>query len=98
TLLQESLIERGLAEVAYLYGDYKYTARLETVQKMAKENKVGFWSEETEKVEKVSSKTKKKKEEKTFVQKLVDQLLAKVFDYIENLLDKIASWIENVLY
>ncbi len=44
-LLQETVIENGLAEVAYLYGDYKYTSRLESAEEIARENKVGMWSD-----------------------------------------------------
>ena len=47
-LLQEQIIDEGLAEVAYLYGDYKYTSILEKAEKSAKKNKVGMWSDETE--------------------------------------------------
>lgn len=44
TLLQKSLIENGLAEVAYLYGDYKYTSILEDSEELAKEKKLNIWS------------------------------------------------------
>lgn len=43
-LLQEQIVESGYAEVAYLYGNYKYTNKLNTAQKKAKENKIGIWS------------------------------------------------------
>jgi len=43
-LLQEKLVSRGLASVAYLYGDYKYTNRLEKAEQLAEENKVGIWN------------------------------------------------------
>lgn len=43
-LLQKKLIDNGLAEVKYLYGDYKYTSILEAAQEEAKENKVGIWN------------------------------------------------------
>ena len=45
-LLQEKLIEEGLAEVAYLYDDYKYTSDLEAKEMLAKTKKVGMWGEE----------------------------------------------------
>ena len=45
-LLQEKLIENGLAEVAYLYDDYKYTANLESKELIAKTKKIGIWGEE----------------------------------------------------
>lgn len=44
-LLQEKLIEEGLAEVAYLYGDYKYTSILEAKQVIAKTKQVGIWND-----------------------------------------------------
>ena len=45
-LLQSSIIENGLGEVDYLYGDYKYTDILKEKQNEAKENKLNIWSEE----------------------------------------------------
>ena len=47
-LLQEKIIQKGYAEVAYLYGDYKYTNKLEEALEVAKRNKVGMWCEYTE--------------------------------------------------
>ncbi len=43
-LLQEELIEKGYAKVAYLYGDYKYTNLLKKKEVEAKEKEVGVWS------------------------------------------------------
>lgn len=45
-LLQSSIIEKGLGEVAYLYGDYKYTDILQTKQLEAQNAKIGIWSSE----------------------------------------------------
>ena len=42
-LLQEILVKEGLAKVAYIYGDYKYTDLLYNAQNEAKKNKVGIW-------------------------------------------------------
>ncbi len=44
-LLQDNLIKEGLAEVAYLYGDYKYTSLLQEHETIAKLDKVGIWSD-----------------------------------------------------
>ena len=44
-LLQDMLIKEGLAEVKYLYGDYKYTEQLQKDEKIAQENKLNIWSE-----------------------------------------------------
>lgn len=97
-LLQNSLVEKGLAEVSYLYGDYKYTETIQETEKVAKEKEIGIWSNSTS-IKTTDDKDKKeeKHEKKGFVEKIVDDLLAKTFDYINELLDNIASYIENVL-
>lgn len=97
-LLQNSLVEKGLAEVSYLYGDYKYTETIQETQEVAKEKKIGIWSDTTlENTTDNKDKKEEVKEEKGFVEKIVDDLLAKVLDYINELLDNIASYIENML-
>ena len=45
-LLQKKLVENGYAEVAYLYGDYKYTKELQTVQEKASAKEIGIWNED----------------------------------------------------
>lgn len=44
TLLQDEIIKEGLAEVAYLYDDYKYTSILKQSEDIAKNNKINIWS------------------------------------------------------
>lgn len=44
-LLQNLIIENGLAEVSYLYDDYEYTTILQASELLAKTNKVGMWEE-----------------------------------------------------
>lgn len=44
-LLQGKLVENGLAKVAYLYGDYKYTDKLQSLENSAKKNKLGVWGD-----------------------------------------------------
>lgn len=48
-LLQEKIIENGLGEIAYLYGDYIYSDNLEVAQDRAKNNHLGMWSNIEEK-------------------------------------------------
>lgn len=43
-LLQDLIIKEGLGEVAYLYGDYKYTNLLQKSQLEAQEKKINIWS------------------------------------------------------
>ena len=45
-LLQDELVKHGLAEVAYLYDDYKYTNDLLKSQEFAKKNKYNLWKDE----------------------------------------------------
>ena len=50
-LLQKKLVSKGLASVAYLYGDYKYTDELEEIEQEAEDNKLGIWSiEQTDEI------------------------------------------------
>ena len=44
--MQNLLIKEGLAQVAYLYGDYKYTSALQETQTQTKDAKLGIWKEE----------------------------------------------------
>lgn len=46
SLFQDLLIQGGYAEVAYLYGDYKYTSLLQDHQAVAESKKIGIWNEE----------------------------------------------------
>lgn len=66
-LLQKELVSEGLASVAYLYGDYKYTEKLENAEQEAEDNKLGIWSDE-EYVEKTKDKptTVETEESKSF--------------------------------
>ena len=104
-LLQQSLVEKGLAEVAYLYDDYQYTSLLQDAEVVAKTNKVGQWSDEEPSSEEVSKekesidedKKEEKKKKKNFIQEFFDNLLGKIFDLIDNFLEKIINWIESML-
>jgi len=45
-LLQQELVAKGYAKVAYLYGDYKYTDILKVEQEKASVKSIGIWDEE----------------------------------------------------
>ena len=42
-LIQKDLIEKGYAQVKYIYDDYKYVDELEKIQEKAKKEKLGIW-------------------------------------------------------
>lgn len=45
TLLEKDLVKQGYAEVKYIYGDYAYTDELKALEKEAKAQKLGMWSD-----------------------------------------------------
>ncbi len=47
-LLQYKIVKNGYAQVAYIYGNYKYTESLYEAQKYASSNKLNIWSQETD--------------------------------------------------
>ena len=55
-LLQEQLVKNGLAEIKYIYGDYKYLEKLEKAEKYSQDKKLGIWKEETEEVKETTKK------------------------------------------
>lgn len=44
-LLQDLIIQQGLGQVDYIYGDYKYLTTLEASELIAKNNQVGMWQD-----------------------------------------------------
>lgn len=44
-LLQELVVKEGLAEVKYIYGNYKYLDQVNLALKEAKKNKLNLWSD-----------------------------------------------------
>lgn len=100
-LLQNLLVSKGYAEVAYLYGDYKYTSLLQDTEVIAKLENVGIWSSEEETTSKVDTTTETKedaeKENKNFINKLIDQLIAAVMEIINEIIESILNLIEDML-
>lgn len=44
-LLQNLIIEKGLGQIDYIYGDYKYLSQLEASELIAKTNQLGIWKD-----------------------------------------------------
>lgn len=91
-LLQAELVKNGLAEVAYLYGDYKYTDLLKDYEQTAIATKVGMHSDTDTssytKDKEASSKKKEKKQEKS-TENDKEKIKNSILDYISSLLDEI---------
>lgn len=86
-LLQSELVKNGLAEVAYLYGDYKYTNILKDNEEVAKVQKIGIYSE-IDNSYYTSNKDKKINSKKT-VKKDKDELYKKIIDAISDLVSSL---------
>lgn len=80
SLLQAELIKNGLASVAYLYDDYKYTSLLQDYETTAKLNKVGIHSEEDNSY--YTKNKNNKKNDDYNIEYYIKKLLAKILDEI----------------
>lgn len=98
-LLQKTLIEKGYAKVAYLYGKYQYTEELKEVEEKAKTSKKGIWSqsnnenskkEESTSKSNATKKTTKKSKNTTSIDKLLTdfcEILEKILDFFTDLVN-----------
>ncbi len=86
TLLQEHLVEKGYAKVAYLYDDYKYNEVIKEKEKIAREEQVGVWGikeEEPEPEEEIV-------EDKGFfsgIANFFSNIFESIVDFFGNLID-----------
>ena len=79
-LLEAKLVEKGLAKVAYIYGDYAYVEELRELEKNAKKKKLGIWNEDDVLL---SDKTMEKENTDDFftiIFKIILNYLIKIFD------------------
>lgn len=82
-LLQNELVKKGYAKVTYLYGDYKYTDILLKSEELAKQNKRGIYSLNTNTKTVVKSKNTEydyKKEIKKYLKKVFANILEEIFE------------------
>lgn len=92
SLLQKELVEVGYADVAYIYGDYRYTEGLCQVENSAKDKKVGVWEDENHKQKYCSTiKVDDKKDDINY------QNVDKETSEIANTVDKVSNTLENGL-
>lgn len=94
-MVQKELIKVGYAKVAYLYADYTYTKELQTLEKKAKDDKKGIWSDENiiSKMDSASDNNNGDISENDKTASIWDE----IFDLISKLVDKLVELIENML-
>lgn len=91
-LLQEDLISLGYAKVAYIYGEYKYTENLYTLEDDAKSNKVGLWSN----IEEISSETNDSNDD-TFWKEIQDLVNKYIEKWIKGLINDLGNYINKLI-
>lgn len=99
-LLQEQLVSLGYAKVAYLYDNYKYTKQIQEKELLAKEQKLGIWSEEDSNWQEETKKSQKKaskNKSKNFLEDLIDSILESIVASINQIIDSILQSIEDML-
>ncbi len=86
SLLQIELIQNGLAKVAYIYGDYLYVDKLKEEEALAKDKKIGLFSDIDN-----SSYTKNKKVENNnkIEDKIYDKLMSTFNKFIKKIIKEI---------
>ena len=80
-LLEKSLIENGLAKVYYIYGDYAHVDELREAESIAKDKKIGIWSDSLPD-EKEEEKQEDKEDIFSKIINLIILILEKIFDLL----------------
>ena len=86
-MIQEELLSKGLARVAYLYSNYQYTEKFKELESVAKENKLGLWNLDNPNYE-IIDEEEDSKNEISFFEKIINGIgnfFKKIFNYIKDL-------------
>lgn len=84
-LLQEELVEKGYAKVAYLYNDYKYNDILKEKQELASAKEIGIWNS----VAKKEYKEEPNEEKNENIEVIIITILFLVITFITGIINKI---------
>ena len=86
-LLEEELLKKGYAKVAYIYGDYKYIERIKKAEEYAKNNKKGIYSD-IDNSKYTNNKSLSDRIESRF-KKFINKLKSNISDLFSDILDEI---------
>lgn len=89
SLLQEDLVRNGYAKIMYVNEDYLYTEKLKEAQNYAKENKLGVWKDDEQKLENTDNEDSKDNKSKGFFET--------IGDFIGDLFDKLLKFIDDII-
>ena len=93
-MVQETLLTEGLAKVAYLYENYEYTSRLQSIEKTAKDKKIGIWSSDKvssnmDATEDVEVETSENNSNNSFLESILEIIKDFICDLFKSLLDSL---------
>lgn len=99
--LQEQLVMKGYAEVAYLYGDYKYNDLLKDTEAVAKASKLGIWSDENQTIQNEDTNIDKTEatnsKKNNFWESILDNVLDTIVASLNKMIDSILQRLEDML-
>lgn len=84
-LLQEELVEKGYAKVAYMYNDYKYNDSLKEKQELASAKEIGIWDS----VAKKEYQEEPNEEKNENIEVIIITILFLVITFITGIINKI---------
>ena len=98
-LLQKDLIKNGYAEVAYLYGKYKYVSLLQEEEQKEKNEKKGIWSDEIQKERALQEKKEQTKNnsKKNETESLKEIIFKEINEIFKKLATKLLKKIESMI-
>ena len=90
-MVQESLLEKGFAKVAYLYKNYEYTTKLQDIEKIAKDKKLGIWSSSTvsNNMDATEDEIEENRTSENFFERIVEVLKECLIDLFKEIIDSI---------
>ena len=94
-LLQKSIIQEGLARVAYVYGDYEYLDELRSEEAKAKDKKIGIWSTTYNYDENLGDIVDDEEDSNVDDNEETTNVLAEILKLIFEIIKKIIELIEN---
>lgn len=88
-LLQEELVTKGYAKVAYLYNDYKYTNILQEKQELASAKSIGIWDSTAKREYEQKLKEEPSKEKHESIEIIVVTIIFLIITFITSIINKI---------
>ena len=93
-LLQEDLVKNGYARAMYLSENYLYSKNQIEAQNLARENKIGLWTDDNSNHEKINEQEEETKEKSKNIFEIIIDFFVSIFNKICEIIDSV---IKNIL-